>query len=204
MIISYKDILRKTAAYRISRILISGIELGIFTQLGAKSLLDLGGGDGSYSFAILEKNPQLHVTVFDRPYMIKAAMLKAFNKGIITKINLVAGDFFKDDFGGPYDIVFLSNIIHIFGEAENKSLLEKITKALNANGRLLIVDRFLEDDRTNPPEAAVFSVELFLRTASGRCYAWSDVLQWLEPLGFSGFTRTRINERVAVLEARVE
>ena len=69
---------------------------------------------------------------------------------------------------------------------------------------MLIVDTFLEDDRTNPPEAAVFSVELFLRTAWGRCYAWSDVFKWLEPLGFSSFKRTRINERVAVLEARVE
>jgi hypothetical protein len=62
----------------------------------------------------------------------------------------------------------------------------------------------LEDDRTNPPEAAVFSVELFLRTASGRCYAWSDVFQWLESFGFGGFKRTRINERVAVLEAHVK
>ncbi|UCH21931.1 MAG: methyltransferase [Deltaproteobacteria bacterium] len=169
----------------------------------AKSLLDLGGGDGSYSFAILEKNPQLRVTIFDRPYMITAAMLRAFDKGVITKIKLVAGDFFKDDFGGPHDIVFLSNIIHIFGAAENKRLLEKITKALNAGGKLLIVDRFLEDDKTNPPEAAFFTVELFLRTDSGRCYSWSDVIHWLKAVGYSGFRCTRIDESAGMLDARM-
>jgi methylase of polypeptide subunit release factors len=84
-------------------------------QVGsAKSLLDLGAGDGSYALAILEKNPGLRITVFDRPAMIKAAMIRAFNSDVITKIKFVAGDFFTDDFGGPYDIIFLSNIIHIF------------------------------------------------------------------------------------------
>ncbi len=173
-------------------------------QVGkAKSLLDLGGGDGSYTFPLLEKNPQLRITVFERPSMIKAATLRAFEQGVITKINFVAGNFFLDELGGPYDIVFLSNIIHIFGEAENRALLKKISKVLSSGGRLLIVDTFLEDDRTNPPEAAVFSVELFLRTDAGQCYAWSDVLQWLKSLGFNAFKCTRINEKAGILEARL-
>ena len=97
----------------------------------------------------------------------------------------------------------MSNILHIFGDTDNRRLLEKIATALTPGGRVIIVDAFLEDDRTCPPEAAMLSVELFLRTASGRCYAWTDVTEWLEPLGFSGFKCTRINERVAVLEARI-
>jgi SAM-dependent methyltransferase len=174
-------------------------------QVGkAKSLLDLGAGDGSYALAILEKNPELRITVFDRPAMIKAATIRAFNSDTITKLKFVSGDFFKDDLGGPYDIILLSNIIHIFGETDNRRLLEKTVEALHPEGRLLIVDAFLEDDRTHPPEAAVFSVELFLRTASGRCYTWSDVSSWLAPLGITGFKRVRINERVAVLEAQIK
>ena len=169
----------------------------------ATSLLDLGGGDGSYAFALLEKYPQLVVTVFDCPSMIKAATIRAFNLGLITQVNFKAGDFFSDSLGGPYDIVFLSNIIHIFGDTENRRLLEKIATALTPGGRVIIVDAFLEGNGTCPPEAAMFSVELFLQTASGRCYAWTDVTEWLEPLGFGGFKYTRFNDRVAVLEARL-
>ena len=127
----------------------------------------------------------------------------AFHLGVITKVKFKAGDFLTDPFDGSYDVVFLSNIIHIFGVTDNRRLLEKIVPVLTPGGKLIIVDAFLEDDRIRPPEAAVFSVELLLRTASGRCYTWTDVVEWLKPLGFSGFRSTRINSRVAVLEARI-
>jgi hypothetical protein len=122
---------------------------------------------------------------------------------VITKVEFKAGDFFTDPFGGPYDIVFLSNVIHIFGPPANRLLLAKITKSLNAGGRLIIVDAFLEDDRSQPHDTAVFSVELFLQTDSGKCYSWSDVFQWLDPLGFTVLKRTRIDEKIGILEARL-
>ena len=37
------------------------------------TLLDVGGGTGIYSFAILQRNPQLRAIVYDRPEVLKVA-----------------------------------------------------------------------------------------------------------------------------------
>jgi len=43
----------------------------------AKTLLDLGGGAGSYALALAQKTPGLHATIFDRPPAVKVALTEA-------------------------------------------------------------------------------------------------------------------------------
>ncbi|MGH7273084.1 MAG: methyltransferase, partial [Nitrospiria bacterium] len=99
------------------------------------------------------------------------------------------------------DVVFYSNVIHIYGPKENLQILRKIKKALNPGGRLIIVEYFLGRDRAHPPDVSSFALMMYLFTESGRCYTWEEVIRWLRPMGFSHFRRTRVIEKIGILEA---
>ena len=78
-------------------------------------LLDLGGGQGTYSIRFVEKNQDMKAVVFDLPDVIKIAREHIKKSGMIEKIATKAGDCLKDAFGiESYDIVFVSNLLPDF------------------------------------------------------------------------------------------
>ncbi len=179
--------------------LLSRIHLG-----RARSLLDLGGGAGSYAFALIRKTPGLHATVFDRPAAVKVAMSEAKKAGLGKRVGVIGGDLFTHDYGGPYDVIFYSNVIHIYGPKENLQILKKVKKALRPGGRLIIVEYFLDKDRAHPSDVSSFALMMYLFTESGRCYTWEEVTRWLKSFGFSCFRRTRVTEKIGILQAMLD
>ena len=152
---------------------------------GARSLLDLGGGPGTYALEFLAKNPGMEATVMDRPAALDVAkeVASTFRHG--KRLSYLEGDFFKDDIAGTYDVIWLSNIIHIYSPVENKALFKKLFSKLHSKGRLLIQDTFLVDQaRVNPEETNLFAVTMLLFTDMGNTYKAKDVHTWLKSAGF--------------------
>jgi ubiquinone/menaquinone biosynthesis C-methylase UbiE len=103
---------------------------------GCESLLDLGGGPGTYAIHFCLRNPYLKAIIFDLPSTKEVAEQKISQYGLEGRIQFVGGDFNRDDIPkGPFDRVFLSHILH--GEAENGclSIIEKIYGVLKKGGR---------------------------------------------------------------------
>jgi|SRR5579884_3130479 len=171
---------------------------------GARTLLDLGGGAGSYAFALLVKYPGLHATIFDRPAAVKVALAEAKRADLAKQVDVIGGDLFTDDYGGPYDVIFYSNVIHIYSPQENRQILRKIKKALKPGGRLIIVEYFLYKDHAHPPDVSSFNLMMFLFTEQGRCYTWEEVTGWLKEAGFSRFRRTKVDGKIGILEATLK
>jgi len=95
----------------------------------AKRLLDLGGGHGLYAYAFTLLNEELIADVFDLPEVVNSAkdFLKPFNA---QRVNFVEGDFFRDELGENYDIVFSS-----FNPGGKRAeLIPKISRALKKGG----------------------------------------------------------------------
>jgi SAM-dependent methyltransferase len=168
---------------------------------GARTLLDLGGGAGSYAFALLLKYPELRATIFDRPAAVKVAHAEAKRADLAAQVDVIAGDLFKDDYGGPYDVIFYSNVVHIYSLQENRQILGKIKKALRPGGRLIIVEYFLDKDQTRPPDVSAFNLMMLLFSERGRCYTWGEATEWLKQAGFSRFRRTQVDGKIGILEA---
>ncbi|ADP77363.1 O-methyltransferase family 2 [Methanothermus fervidus DSM 2088] len=95
----------------------------------ARKLLDLGGGHGLYSIAFTTLNPNLKAYVFDFPNVIKDTRkyLETFNA---DRVKVIEGNFFVDDIGSGYDIIFFS----YNPGGKNPKLVPKIHKALNDGG----------------------------------------------------------------------
>lgn len=150
---------------------------------GATTLLDLGGGTGIYSIALVQKNPHLKAVVFDRPEVLKVAaeMVEAY--GVSDRVRLVPGDMFADPLPAGCDVVLLSNILHDWDVRECETLLRRSAGALGARGRIVIHDVFLNDDLDGPLPIALYSAALFTLT-EGRAYSAAEYRGMLARVGF--------------------
>lgn len=167
-----------------------------------KNMLDLGGGPGTYSIVFAERYPSLGATVFDLPQTLEIA------KGYIEKspardrIGTKAGDFYEENFGSGYDLILISQILHSQTIEQCRVLLKKAYAAMAAQGLLIVHDLFLNEERTHPPNAAVFSVHMLAVTKGGRSYSAAEVKDWLVDTGFREIEHREASARSSILLAR--
>ena len=108
----------------------------------AKKLLDLGGGHGLYSVAFTKLNPKLKAVVFDLPEVVRRSEEYAERYGA-ERVEFVAGDFFKDDIGNGYDIVFSS----YNPGGKNVKMIDKIKNALRTGGIYVNKQYFWDENK---------------------------------------------------------
>ncbi len=157
---------------------------------GVRTLLDLGGGPGTYALAFLRRNPSLRATVCDRAPAIAVAKEIAATVPHGKRLSCVHVDFVKKPIPGCYDVIWFSNVLHIYSPEENQRLFRKMADALAPGGRLLIQDAFLHDaNGLHPQDASLFAVTMLLFTDDGNTYSVRDTATWLKRAGF-GQVRT--------------
>ncbi len=146
-------------------------------------VLDVGGGSSVYSMAFIRSKPSIKVTVFDLPDVVFLTKQYIENAGMQQQINTVAGDFNNDILPKGYDMVFLSAIVHANSFDENMNLIKKCADALNDNGRVVIQDYIMSEDRTEPAGGAVFAINMLVGTLSGDTYTEKEVRDWFDNAG---------------------
>lgn len=156
---------------------------------GARFLLDVGGGSGAFSIQFLKQNPNLHATVFDLPATLEVTKEFVERYGMSTRVEFQPGDFEENEFKGVFDVVFMSHIIHSYGEEANERLFRKIYGALNAGGCLIVQDFFLNEDKVSPQFPALFALNMLLHTESGRSYTHEETKRWMSKAGFGKIER---------------
>ncbi len=171
---------------------------------GTKTLLDIGGGPGIYAVEFAQRWPELEVTILDRQEALEIALNNAEKASLTDRIHLRPGDALADDLGGPYDAIFISNVIHIYSAAENQHLIHRCAETLAPGGQLILKDFFLDEDRKNPPGGAVFAVNMLVNTEGGDCYAAAEAQSWLEHAGLQFSEMKDIAEKSRLVMARQE
>ena len=158
----------------------------------SRTLIDIGGGAGTYSVFFCKANSNLEATIFDLPGTLEITKELISDSSVFNRISLIEGDF-NTEIKGKYDVAFLSNIIHGEGETENIALIKRVYNALNSGGKIIIQDFVLEKDKTFPSFASLFSLNMLLFTENGRTYSFQEIEEWLKNAGFEGITRININ-----------
>jgi len=151
----------------------------------AKTLLDLGGGPGTYAMAFLTRYPHLRATVCDRAAALAVARQIAKNHKAKKRMSYLARNFMEQDFPGQYDVVWYSNVLHIYSPEQNRALFRRVYAALVPGGRLIIQDAFLHGSQgLYPEEASLFAVSMLLYTEQGNTYSRRETTEWLRAAGF--------------------
>ena len=162
---------------------------------GVKKALDLGGGPGTYTIEMAKKG--ISVTIFDTPETIEIAK-EVVKKSGVKNINFLQGDFLTDDFGRDYDLIFISQILHAYSEDDNIMVLKKCRNALNKNGRIIIQEFFIDKDRANPVQSALFSINMLVNTEGGRCYSPEEIKRWYLKTGFRKIQKQLLADSVLI------
>lgn len=145
---------------------------------GARRALDLGGGPGHMSRALAEHG--LEVTLVDTPVTVDFVR-REFALDEVDGLELVGRDFHEDPLPeGPWDLVLLSNVVHIYGAEANRRLLARVGRVTAPGGVAAVMD-FV---RGRSPRAARFALVMLLRTEAGNTYTAEEIRSWLREGGF--------------------
>jgi precorrin-6B methylase 2 len=127
----------------------------------ARTMLDLGGGAGTNAIAFCQVYPTLKATVFDLPATLALTERTVKEAGMEDRIRLVPGNFNQDDFGGSYDVILRSDVLHYQNYKANARVVRKTFSHLAPGGRLIIKDRYLDASGTSPAWTTAFAVHNF-------------------------------------------
>jgi 2-polyprenyl-3-methyl-5-hydroxy-6-metoxy-1,4-benzoquinol methylase len=156
---------------------------------GPMQVLDIAAGHGLFGIAVAKQNPQAHVTGLDWAPVLKVALENAKKAGVEDRYNMLAGSAFEVDFGGPYDIVLLTNFLHHFDPDTNVVLLKKIRGVLTPGGLVATLEFVPNDDRVSPPMPATFSMTMLTATVAGDAYTFRELLEMHRRAGFNTITQ---------------
>jgi predicted O-methyltransferase YrrM len=152
---------------------------------GRTKLLDVGGGPGTYSVALIQQTPGLTSTVLDVPGVLDVARELVDASGVGDRITLMPGDYLKLSFGHGYDVALLSGMMHRETQDTCRMLLKKAFDALDAGGLVIVSDVFFEDAaKTKPPFALYFALNMMLTSDEGSAHAVTEMARWMSEAGF--------------------
>jgi 2-polyprenyl-3-methyl-5-hydroxy-6-metoxy-1,4-benzoquinol methylase len=147
-------------------------------------VLDVAAGHGLFGITILDRYPQAHVTALDWPNVLAVAEENAHRAGVAGRHALRPGSAFEVAWGGPYDIVLLTNFLHHFDIPTCEQLAVKANAALAPGGRVLTLDFIPEPDRITPPSTAIFALVMLATTARGDAYTFAEYEAMFARAGF--------------------
>ncbi|MCU0586595.1 MAG: acetylserotonin O-methyltransferase [Syntrophobacteraceae bacterium] len=154
-------------------------------------LLDIGGASGTYTIAFLRRNPAMTAVLYDLENVMDMARERLAEEGLLEKVRLAVGDFYRDELPGGCDLALLSAIIHQNSPQENLDLYRKVFRALEPGGTLLIRDHIMDESRTHPPGGAMFAINMLVNTRGGDTYTFKEVEEGLLMAGFTEVRQVR-------------
>ncbi len=114
----------------------------------AKTLVDVGGGIGDISAALLKKFPQLDSTILNLPGAVPLVNENAVEKGVSDRLRGVSVDIYRDAYPIA-DAIMFCRILYSANEQVTLMMCQKALEALAPGGRLIILDMII-DDPENP------------------------------------------------------
>jgi demethylspheroidene O-methyltransferase len=148
-----------------------------------RSLLDVGGGDGSFLCAVAQQAPALELALFDLPAVAERARARFASAGLAARVNVQGGDFRRDELPRGADLVTLVRVLFDHPDATVLELLAAVRRALPAGGSLLIAEPMSGTEGAEPIGAAYFGFYL-MAMGRGRSRTPADFEALLARTGF--------------------
>jgi 2-polyprenyl-3-methyl-5-hydroxy-6-metoxy-1,4-benzoquinol methylase len=157
-----------------------GRELAGHLDLGGRTrLLDVGGGPGTYSILLAERNPDLSCVVFDLPDVIEMADEVIARHGVSDRVSTMPGDYHSDHFPKGFDVVLVSNVLHQEDWESCRRILDQAHASLEPGGLVVVHAMFLNERGNGPVWPALHNLLMLLVYRGGRAYSVQQTYRML-------------------------
>jgi predicted nicotinamide N-methyase len=155
---------------------------------GKLKVLDIAAGHGVFGIAVAKALPEADITALDWPHVLEVAQENAQRAGVGERHHLLPGSAFEVDYGGPYDLILLTNFLHHFDTETCEQLLRKVRAALKDEGKAVTLEFVPNEDRVSPAGAAMFSLVMLGSTPRGDAYTFPELERMFKNAGFKSST----------------
>ncbi len=156
------------------------------------SVLDLAAGSGVWGIVLAQSAPNVKVTAVDWPDVLKVTERIAGRFGVADRFQFSPGDLATADFGSAHRVATLGHILHSEGPERSRQLLRKTAAALAPGGTIAIAEFTPNEERTAPPHALIFGVNMLVNTDEGDVFTFSEVSEWLRDAGFKNMRQLEV------------
>jgi hypothetical protein len=163
-------------------------------------VVDVGGGLGLLTYALLERYAHLKATLFDRPAVIEQAY-DLLPKAVSDRCALVTGDFFQaDTWPQRADGYVLKNVLMDWSDEDYLRILSACRQAMDThNGRLIVIEPVMSEEATFTP---FFSLQMSMLMQSAHHRSIQEHRARFESAGFWLTTVRLLGLEYALLEGR--
>ncbi len=156
------------------RALVSSVNLS-----DCRRLLDVGGGNGSWSIGLARANPHLQATIVDLPTVTPIATQQIAKAGLADRVTACTANALRDPLPTGHDVCLIANLIHYFAPADNRALLGNVRRVVERGTRLLIADFWTDRTHTQPLMAALMAGEFAVHETDGDVYSVDEGRAWM-------------------------
>ncbi len=153
-----------------------------FSFDGHKTLLDIGGGAGTHIIYACLQSDSLRGIVYDMPAVCQLSQAYIQEYKLDEKISTHPGDMWLDTYPKA-DLHFYSDILHDWPTERCYFLLEKSFASLPKNGKIIIHEMLLNEDKTGPQNVVAYNLNMLLWT-EGQQFSKNELETMLTKTGF--------------------
>ena len=158
--------------------------------------LDFGGSLGALSNQIAKKYKHVKCSSLDLENVTKLAI----RENPKSTVEFIAGDMFTSDLA-QVDSISLGLILHDWNLQDKKRILKRCFDALKPNGKLLVIENVIDDERKENLFGMLMSLNMLIEFGDAFDFSQKDFEPWAREAGFSKVEKRHIQGSCFVLIA---
>lgn len=168
-----------------------------------RRLLDVAGGTGGLSVALIGACPDLMATIVDLPSVTPTTHKYVDAAGAGDRVKVISADVVAGPIQGTYDVAVVSRFLPVISGESARLALINIGAVMEPGGVIYVADVGTVDDaKTSPPAVAQSSLFFINAFDEGGPKTEGERRQWLEEAGFEDIDRVPFPEGGSIMVAR--
>lgn len=153
-----------------------------------KTLLDVGGNTGRWALQCVAYNPDIQVTIMDLPQQLQ--MMREQTKSLpgAERIHGYAANLLDEKVAFPqaFDVIWMSQFLDCFSEAEVQSILKRAAASMAPGSRLFIMENFWDRQQFDTAAYCIAQISLYftaMANGNSKMYYSQDMVRCVENAG---------------------
>ena len=154
------------------------------------NVLDVGGNTGRFAMRCVEANPNIEVTICDLPQQISLMQQATAGKPGAERIHGVGINILDEANAFPtdkrYDVIWMSQFLDCFSEAQIVSILRRAAAILDADNRIYIMETLWDRQDYVPAAMSLTMTSLYftaLANGNSKMYNTDDITRLIREAG---------------------